>query len=384
MSDFSAELNALRAENRLRELRPYGREGMKIRDEDGREYVDFSSNDYLGLSQHPRLIQAAQEGVENYGVGSTASRLISGTTPAHHSFEERLAREKGTEASLLFSSGFLTALSVIPAIVGKEDVILMDKLAHACLIDGVRASGARLRVFPHNDLNKLESLLISEREKLSASGKILIIAESVYSMDGDLCPLKEMVELKERHGAWLLLDEAHGLGVLGKRGLGLAEELDLQERIEFQMGTLGKAAGGAGGYLCSSGEVKDLIINKGRGFIFTTAPPPVQAVVAEKALELITSLEGETLRNTLRDYRNLIGKAHGGRPLPSAIHPILIGENTETLEASASLREKGFLLPGIRYPTVPKGSARLRVTLSAGHTLEEIEKLSTALSELKP
>lgn len=380
MTSFQAQLQTLKEADLLRSAPSYARRGMMVTNEEGRELIDFSSNDYLGLSQHPELKLAAIEAVNTYGVGSTASRLISGTSPAHESFECLLAEKKKSEAALLFSTGYMTSMGVIPSVVGKEDVIIMDKLAHACLIDASRASGARLRVFPHNNLGKLESLLRSERARLRAEQHILVIVESVYSMDGDLCPLSEIIRLKEEYGALLLVDEAHGLGVLGDYGMGLVDACNLESQVDLQLGTLGKAAGGAGGYIACSRVMRDLILNKGRSFIFTTAPPPAQAAVAQKALELIDSEEGRARRLSLAQHRATLGRALHQEILPSAICPVIIGENAETLELSASLREQGFLVPAIRYPTVAKGTARLRITLSSAHTNEQVLGLIKAFN----
>lgn len=377
MASFQSELDKLKDAGLYRQTYMYERDGIIVKDED-KELIDFSSNDYLGLSRHPKLIEAAKEAVERFGVGSSASRLVSGTSEAHESCEAYIAEKKSAEAALLFSSGYMTAIGVIPSVVGKEDVIIMDKLAHACLIDAARSSGARLRVFPHNNTKRLKSLLKTEKEKIK--GRILIIVESVYSMDGDLCPLIDIIDLKEKYGAMLLVDEAHGLGVLGENGMGLAEELgEQQSRIDFQMGTLGKAAGGAGGYVATSKVLRDIIVNKGRSFIFTTAPPPAQAAVAQKAFEIISTEEGATLRKTLHDHRSLLGNAINGIPLPSAICPIIVGRNEEALKMSAYLKGQGFLVPAIRYPTVARGSARLRVALSAAHTKTQVEHLLASL-----
>ena len=374
MRNYHEELNQLREQSLLRQTRVYERSEMTVTTSKGENLIDFSSNDYLGLSQHPSLIETAHEANQRYGVGSTGSRLVSGSSPAHEAFEERLAHEKKAERALFFANGFMTSMATIPTLVGKEDVVILDKLSHACLIDAARASGARLRVFPHNNLHKLESLLKSERKRLAGQGRILIIVESVYSMDGDLCPLADLVRLKEQYGALLLVDEAHGLGVLGSSGMGLADDLNLSSQIDLQMGTLGKAAGGAGGYLATSHLIGDFITNKGRAFIYTTAPPPAQAAVALKALELIISPLGAELRERLGTYRTMLGNALN-TTLPSAICPLILGDNTTTLDRSALLRSRGLLIPAIRYPTVAKGTARLRITLSARHSLAEIETL---------
>ena len=257
---------------------------------EGHELWNFASNDYLGLARHPEIEAAMIEGVRTFGAGSTASRLVCGTLPPHRRLEAALAEAKQTESALVFSTGFATALGAIPAIVGKSDFVFLDKLCHACLVDGARLSGATIRIFPHNDMGKLERLLISTRGK-SPDARILIATESVFSMDGDLCPLREIVGLKETHDAFLLLDEAHGFGVLGESGMGLAEQENLKQQIDFQMGTLSKAAGLAGGYLAASADWIELIVNRARSFIYSTAPPPALAHAAIASLRLIQSAD---------------------------------------------------------------------------------------------
>jgi 8-amino-7-oxononanoate synthase len=338
-----------------------------------RELWNFSSNDYLGLARHPEIASALIDGVGRYGAGSAASRLVCGTLPPHRLLEDMLAEAKQAEAALVFSSGFATALGVIPAVVGKDDFIVLDKLCHACLVDAARLSGATLRVFPHNDLAKLERLLASIRAK-QPHARILVVTESVFSMDGDLCPLREIVDLTETHDALLLLDEAHGFGVLGEHGMGLAEREEIQQRVTFQMGTLSKAAGLSGGYIAASREWIDLLVNRARSFIYSTAPPPALAHAALTALRLIRSEEGKSLRGKLRENISLIADS------PTPIIPRILGSNEAALAASAALAEAGFMVPAIRYPTVPRGSARLRISLSAAHPPEVVAALKDALS----
>lgn len=344
--------------------------------------VNFSSNDYLGLAANPDLRDAAMAEWERGGFGAGASRLICGTMAAHEELEEAIARFKRTPAALSFSSGYAAAMGTIPAICGKDDVIILDKLSHACLIDAARLSGAILRVFPHNDLNKLESHLTWAARKHPQS-RVLIVAESVYSMDGDLAPLSEMVSLKERFGAWLFLDEAHAVGVLGPSGGGLAEELALGDRIEIQMGTLGKALGAHGAYIAGSRALRDYLINRARSFIFSTAPPAPVAAAATKAIEISRAPEGARLRELLwANIRNLAAVLES--PMPeSAIIPQIIGPEIKSTSASASLLNKGFLVPAIRFPTVAKGAARLRYTVTASHRVDEIQALGEALRDLQ-
>jgi 8-amino-7-oxononanoate synthase len=286
--------------------------------------------------------------------------------------EEALAQAKLTEAALVFSSGFSAALGVIPAVVGTADFILLDKLSHACLVDAARLSGATLRVFPHNDLEKLQRLLATIRAKAPAA-RVLVVTESVFSMDGDICPLREIVGLVEAHEALLLLDEAHGFGVLGESGMGLAEREHLQQRVTFQMGTLSKAAGLSGGYIAASREWIDLLINRARPFIYSTAPPPALAHAALASLRIIRSADGSALRILLNNNISRIGAS------ATPIIPIILGSNEAAVAASAALAAAGCLVPAIRFPTVPRGSARLRVSLSAAHSPEAVAVLATAL-----
>jgi len=375
MSQPEEALRELEADGLLRGLRPLDSAAGPSVTRDGRKLWNFASNDYLGLSGHERIKDAFCEGIRRFGVGSTASRLVCGTQPPHVLLEETLAEKKRTEAALTFSSGYATALGTIPVIVGKDDFIILDKLSHASLVDASRLSGATLRVFPHNDMGKLLRLLSSIRAR-SPEAAILVVTESVFSMDGDLCPLREIVDLTEAHGALLFLDEAHAIGVLGGHGMGLADLLDLQERIPFQMGTLSKAVGLSGGYIAASRAWIDLFINRARSFIFSTAPPPAMAHAAVTSLGVIDSPEGTALRERLFSNIRLL-KDH-----PSPVIPHIFGANQETLDAAASLEAAGFLVPAIRFPTVQRGTARLRVSISAAHPPAAVTALAAAISAL--
>lgn len=362
-------LRQLERDGLLRRQRPLDSPtGVRV-SRDGRELWNFASNDYLGLARHAQVEAALVEGVQRFGAGSAASRLVCGTLPPHRLLEERIAEAKQTAAALTFSSGFATSLGAIPAIVGKQDFVFLDKLCHACLVDAARLSGATIRVFPHNSVAKLERLLASTRAKFPAA-RILVATESVFSMDGDICPLREIVELTESHDALLLLDEAHGFGVLGSHGMGLAEQENLQHRITFQMGTLSKAAGLAGGYLAASQEWIDLLTNRARSFIYSTAPPPALAHAAITSLALIRSDEGGCLRRKLQE--NIAHLAKQQTP----IIPKILGTNEAAIEAAAELESNGFLVPAIRYPTVPRGTARLRISVSAAHPADAVASLA--------
>lgn len=376
-------LRQLAASGLRRTLRPLDSGTGAQVTRDGRALLNFASNDYLGLARHPAIEAAFIEGIQRYGAGAGASRLVCGSLPPHQALEAAIAAAKQAEAALTFASGFATALGAIPAIVGKSDCIVLDKLCHACLVDAARLSGATLRVFPHNDLHKLARLLGSIRAK-SASTRILVVTESVFSMDGDLCPLREIVELAAAHDALLLLDEAHAIGVLGGHGMGLAEALGLQRRIAFQMGTLSKAVGLAGGYIAASRDWIDLLVNRARSFIFSTAPPPALAHAALASLKIIGSSDGHERRAALRANLATFQQASGlltSHTTP--ILPLVLGSNEAALNASAALASQGMLVPAIRFPTVPRGTARLRISLSAAHSTAAIERLAGKIQDWK-
>lgn len=345
---------------------------------EGRTLRHFASNDYLGLAGSAFLREALTAEVQTWGAGAGASRLVTGTTRAHTGLEAALANFKGTEAALSFASGHATALGTLPALLGPGDTILLDKLSHACLVDAARLSGATVRIFPHNHLGKLKRLLASAR------GRVLIVTESVFSMDGDTAPLREIVEMKEHHGAWLLVDEAHGVGVLGPQGRGLAAAEGLEGRIELQMGTLSKALGLSGGYLAAARPVIDLLVNRARSFIYSTAPPPALAAAAQRALAWSAGGEGDAARARLRANADRLAAALDMPPPPAAILPVILGSEQAALNTAERLLEAGFLVPAIRYPTVARGAARLRVTVTAAHTPAEIDALATAVKVSLP
>ena len=311
-----------------------------------------------------------------------SNRLISGSQRIAHELEAALGAFKQTEAALSFSSGYAAALGTVPALVGQGDVVIIDKLVHACLVDAARLSGAKLRVFKHNDLSDLEAILqwADERE-----GNTLVISESVFSMDGDQAPLPDLVQLKNRYGAWLMLDEAHATGLYGAGRRGIAEEIGMAEHVEVQLGTLGKALGAAGGYICGSQALIDLLVNRARSFIFSTAPVPAQLAAAKRGVELLQSNEGEALRTRLWANVDVLknGLIQQGWELPvgrSAILPLMIGDEREALTLAERLREAGIWVPAVRYPTVARGAARLRVTVSAAHQMEHLNALLDALA----
>lgn len=378
---FAKDLEALRARSLDRHLREItGAHGPEV-EVSGRRLINFSSNDYLGLANDPRLRKAATAAIEKFGVGAGASRLISGTLSPHLRLEGALAEWKRTEAALCFNSGYAAALGTIPALVGKDDVIVLDKLCHASLIDGAKLSGAILRVFPHNHVGKLENHLEWARRE-HPGRRVLIITESVFSMDGDLAPLRELVALKKRFSALLMLDEAHAVGVIGPNGRGLAAAENLDRDVDIQMGTLSKALGASGGYICGSRTLIEWLINRARSFIYSTAPPPAMAAAARAAVDFLSSAQGEERRLLLWDriklMQDLLPRSElnkEGRAANSAIFPWIVGGEQAALTLAAALQNDGFLVPAIRYPTVAKGAARLRITVTAAHDAAPIRTL---------
>jgi 8-amino-7-oxononanoate synthase len=296
---IDAELADLRAHALLRQLREVDSPQQPSLEFAGRKLVNFSSNDYLGLATEPVLRNAAKQAIDEYGVGSGASRLICGTLSPHMRLEEKLAEFKRTEAALSFSSGYATAVGTIGALMRKDDVIILDKLCHASLIDGAKMSGATIRIFPHNHLGKLESHLQWAKENFPEA-RVLVVTESVFSMDGDWAVLPEIVDIKRRYGAMLMVDEAHAVGVIGLNGRGLADQLGVAVDVDIQMGTLSKALGVSGGYVCGSRRLIDLLINRARSFMFSTAPPPAIAAAALAAVEFMLTPAGENRRQVLR------------------------------------------------------------------------------------
>lgn len=374
LADEVAELRGLGLWRELRRVEGREAGGLLV---EGRRLAGFASNDYLGLVEAPAVVTALMEGMERWGAGAGASRLVCGTFAPHEELEAKLASAKGVQGALVFGSGFSVPMGVIPALVGPGDTVILDKLSHACLVDAAKLSGATLRVFPHNHLSKLERLLAT------AKGRVLVVTESVFSMDGDRALLREIVEIKERFGAWLLVDEAHALGVIGPCGRGVVAELGLESRVELQMGTLSKAVGLSGGYVAGKREVMEWLINRARSFIYSTAMPPFLAHGAGVALDLMLSADGESRRHKLREnvahFRRSIGQEE--KAFSSAIVPVIVGGEKAAVSMSERLRAAGYWIPAIRYPTVARGAARLRVTLSALHETVEIEALAACLGQ---
>ncbi len=347
---------------------------------DGKTYLSFCSNDYLGLANHPQLIAALQQGAAQYGAGAGAAHLVSGHTQVHHELEVALAAFVDKPAALLFSTGYMANLGVVQALVGKDDTVFADKLNHASLNDAMQLSRANVQRYRHNDMAQLAQLLEKTR-----SGRKLIITDAVFSMDGDLAPLPELLALCEQHDAWLLVDDAHGFGVLGEQGRGSLAHFGIASPRIIYMATLGKAAGVFGAFVAAEQVVINTLINHARSYVYTTATPPALASALLASLQLI--FQGDALRAHLQQ---LVAQLRSGlhdlrwRLMPSAtaIQPLLIGDNQAALELSNALRERGIWVAAIRPPTVPQGTARLRITLSAAHSATDVTRLIEALYEL--
>ncbi len=379
---FRQELQALKRQNLYRRLRLLEEHEGTRASFDGREMLLFCGNDYLGLSRHPRVVEAAQKALERYGVGAGAARLISGTTKAHEALEKKLAQIKGKESALVFAAGFLANLGILTALAGEQDVIIMDKLCHASLVDGARLSKAELRVFPHKNYKKCEDLLRVSR----GARRRILVTETVFSMDGDLADLKELVRLKEKYGAVLVVDDAHGTGVLGEHGYGATEAGGLSKKIDVIMGTLSKALGGLGGFVAADRALIDTLVNFARPFIFATALPPVLCEAAREALCVIEEeplLRKKLWSNIHHVHQGFQGLGFSLAKPESAIIPVLVGDERKAMEFFEKLLSQGIFIPAVRYPTVPKGKARLRITVSATHTRQDIAKLMTAFSKGK-
>lgn len=345
----------------------------------GRTVILLASNDYLGLATHPAVVQAAIQATTQYGTGAGASRLVCGTLPPHADLEQALAGFKQTPSALVFGSGYLANLGIIPSLIARGGLILADRLCHASLIDGARLSGADLRVYRHRDLNHLESLL----KRTAPERPRLIVTDGLFSMDGDLAPLPDLATLAERFDATLYVDDAHGTGVMGQSGRGTLEHFGVEDRIPFHMGTLGKALGSSGAYIAGPADLIQYLISTCRPFMFTTAPPPGSAAAAHAAL---TVLQQDPSRRT-RLWRNreqlFAGLTRLGFRLTESVSPILpvlIGEADKALAFARQLLAHGVYAPAIRPPTVPDGSSRIRVTVTADHSPEQIELALSAFA----
>jgi glycine C-acetyltransferase/8-amino-7-oxononanoate synthase len=333
----------------------------------------LSSNDYLGLATHPDVVQAAVRATEEFGAGAGASRLVCGTLPPHERLEISLAAFKQTESALVFGSGYLANMGTIPTMIGREGLILADRLCHASLLDGCRLSGADLRVFRHRDSTHVESLLKRRR----SNRPTLIVTDGLFSMDGDLAPLPELVSLAERYGATLYVDDAHGTGIMGTAGRGTIEHFGMHHEIPFHMGTLGKALGSSGAYVVGPRDMIESLINTSRPFLFTTAPPPSTMAAAAAALEVVQREPERRARLWANRHRLFDGlKQLGFRMTPtvSPILPILVGDAAKALVFAEQLLAHGIYAPAIRPPTVPDETSRIRVTVTSEHTPDQIDE----------
>ncbi len=380
ITDFiNSELRFQNEAGLLRSLFPLVGSQKGVIKTEGKTLVDFSSNDYLGLADHPALIEGAKKAMEKWGAGARASRLMSGDLEIHHRLESAIAVLKGKEAGLLFGSGYLANTGIIPALCGRNDVIYSDRLNHASIVDGVLLSRARFYRFRHNDLNHLEDLLKSHRSRYR---RALIVVESVYSMDGDLALVSELLELRGRYGAMLMIDEAHATGVFGAKGEGIISQTGA-DAVDVILGTFGKALGGYGAFVAVSNQMRQFLLNRARTFIFSTALPPAiigANLAAVKLLEeeperrnRVCELASE-LRRALREDLGL------NTPSESQIVPVMVGDSQSALSLAESLRDAGFFVKAIRPPTVPEGTARIRLSVTANHSLKDVRQLLEALS----
>jgi 8-amino-7-oxononanoate synthase len=383
-SFLADELKQREAEGLLRRRRTLeSPQGAQVR-VDGEDVLSFCSNDYLGLAQHPALIQAACEGAQRLGVGAGASHLVTGHSAAHHELERKLAEFTGLPAALLFSTGYMANIGVITALLGRSDALFADRLNHASLNDAGLLSRARMQRYPHGDLAALERQLAG-----SDARRKLVVSDAVFSMDGDIAPVPELLALCEKHDAWLLLDDAHGFGVLGKTGRGILAHFPSlltphSSRIIY-MATLGKAAGVFGAFVAGAPELIGWLVQSARSYIYTTATPPL---LAAALLESVRVIEGEGWRR--ERLAELVAALRQGlessrwslMPSETPIQPLLIGSSVEAVRVSEGLRRQGILVPAIRPPTVPQGTARLRISLSAAHTRQDVERLVGALQSL--
>jgi 8-amino-7-oxononanoate synthase len=371
---FAAQkLESLARRNLRRELAVTDRSGGRVVASRGEHVISFACNDYLGLSHHPEVVAASHEATARYGVGAGAARLITGNHPLYADLERRLATLKGTEDAVVFGSGYLTNIGVIPALAGPRDLIVLDELSHSCLLAGANLSRARVATFRHNDADDAKRILETERQR---HRHCLLITEGVFSMEGDLAPLSALAALAERYDAWLMSDDAHGLGVVGG-GRGSTFAHGEPVAVPLQMGTLSKAVGGYGGYLCASRTVAELIRNRARTFVYSTGLPPGVVAAASKALEIIATDAALVARPLARAR---LFTATVGRPLAeSAIVALVLGAAERALAVSEKLRSAGYLVPAIRPPTVPNGTARLRLAFSALHSEADVQALAAAV-----
>ena len=376
-ADFDTRLAALSAQHLRRKRRVVEAKNGPRLSVDGRPVLSFASNDYLGLAQHPALIRAAQEAAAQYGVGATGSALISGHEAPHEALEQELAAFVGRPRSLFFGSGYMANVGIVPALVGRGDAVFSDALNHACLIDGVRLSRAESHIYPHNDAATLAQQLAA-----SNAARKLVVTDAVFSMDGDIAPLHELLHLCEQHDALLFIDDAHGFGVLGPQGRGTAAHLGLHSPRLVYMATLGKAAGCAGAFVAGEDNTVEWIMQRARTYIFATATPAMVVEAVRASLKVIAD-EGWRREQLVRLIARLREGTRGLRwqhpESNTAIQPLIIGRNEDALAVMTALDAHGLWVPAIRPPTVPEGTARLRISLSAAHSEADVDRLIAAL-----
>ena len=340
--------------------------------QNNKRILNFSTNDYLNLSNHPYVKEKAIKATEKYGAGSGSSRLVSGTLSIHEELEAKIAHHKNYPDALVFGSGYMANIGIIPSLANRKDVIISDRLVHSCILDGIKLSGAKHVRFKHNDLISLKTRL---QECSDIQNKKIIVVESVYSMDGDLAPLKEIFALAEKHNALLMVDEAHATGTIGNSGRGLINQLDLESKIPFAMGTMSKGIGSYGGFIACSNNFKKLLIQEASSFIYTTALPPSAISASIAAIEIMEreSSLGLNLQKKSTKFRKIMNESGiDTMNSKSQIIPIVIGDNQKTLNIAERLSKEGIIVGAIRPPTVPEGSARLRVSISLAHTEEDL------------
>ena len=382
MNYISDELNAIKKSGLYRELNIVeGAQGTHLEIK-GKTYLSFCSNNYLGLANNPLVIKAVKDAVEKYGWGAGASRLVSGNMRMHEALEDEISRFKGKEASIVFPTGYMANLGTISSLVSKGDLAICDKLNHASIIDGCRLSGADFRVYPHCDMEKLENIL----KKSTKYPRKLIVTDTVFSMDGDIAPLPDIVRIAHKYKAMVMVDEAHGTGVFGKKGRGVVEHFKLSKKVDIVMGTLSKAVGSLGGYVSGDTDLINYLRNKARPFMYTTALPPAVCAASIAGIKLIR--KDPSLRESLWcNVRFLKEKLESLSlkviPSESPIIPILIGDAKKAVDVSKFLYKKGILIPAIRPPTVPAKSSRLRMTVMSTHTKKDLERLLEVLSDVQ-
>lgn len=382
MKYLSDKLQQLEQQGLKRQLRIVdGAQGRQIKI-DGKQVLNFCSNDYLGLASDQRLRQEMIDAVVQYGVGAGASRLVSGNMSMHSRLESDLAMLKKCEASLVFSTGYMANVGIIPALFDRHDIIFADKLNHACLVDGAILSRAIIKRYPHNDMEWLDR----ELAKAGRYKRRVIITDSIFSMDGDWAPLSTIVQLAQKYDAMVMIDEAHSFGVFGENGGGLAEALELKDEIDIQMGTLSKAAGCFGGYVCGSQLMKEYLINHARSFIYTTGMPPAICAAARESLEIIqqtSEKRKDLLRRAHSVCKELNELGYDTGNSKSLIIPVIVKDADKAVAMSQKLLEKGFFVQAIRPPTVPKDTARLRLTITMNHYQQDLDDLIQVFKDLK-